>query len=423
MTNGQTFKIKGKVTNQYASAITAGTLSLDTGGWTVVSSTGTSLTGLAAGASQNFEFQVTAGTGTNYAKRAIAANASFTVGGSSKTGSESTFVVLAEQVHGTIEPVSQAVFAGDTFDMLGDLRNYSVAARTGTYSLVAPSGWYVTSDGDGTYSLSGYTGGVHTNRKATRTFHVTVPDGTPAGSYTVTLRYSTDGGHRRVVDDGQGRELSRQRQLRASCGRPSEAGRLADQRQHGREPVDRREGRDPIRQARRHGLRNEYSPGMVHARSEQELCRGGVGEGDRREDPDLRRRGGRLVRLSGDQRLRRRDGLLLAEGQLQIQAQAERGPYEHPDSDLGRRDDDGLRRQRRLQARSRRQHAAEQLGRDGRERGRDRRPMGQIRLSDADDRRRDGGRRRQVAADRRDGLQQRHRAGVDRRQPGRQLHA
>ncbi|MGG1517074.1 carbohydrate binding domain-containing protein [Paenibacillus oryzisoli] len=194
VTDGQTVKIKGKVTNHYASSITSGSLTLNTGGWSIASSTGTNLTGLAANASQNFEFQVTVGAETKWIKHGLTATAAFVVGGTNQNISESTFVVKAEKVNGVIEPIDQAVFGGDTFNLIADLRNYSLTAQSGSYSIQAPAGWYVSGNGESTYSLSAYTGGVHTNRKTSKTFQVTVPDDTPAGVYTLRIRYATDGG-------------------------------------------------------------------------------------------------------------------------------------------------------------------------------------------------------------------------------------
>lgn len=194
VTDGQTVKIKGKVTNLYTSAITSGSLTLNTNGWSIASSTGTSLAGLAVNATQNFEFQVTVGAETKWIKHPLVASASYVVSGQNLAASESTFVIKAEQVNGILEPVDQAVFGGDTFNLIADLRNYSVTAQTGSYSIQAPAGWYVSGSGEGTYSLSAYTSGVHTNRKTSKTYQVTVPTDTPAGMYTLKIKYSTDGG-------------------------------------------------------------------------------------------------------------------------------------------------------------------------------------------------------------------------------------
>ncbi len=90
---GQTFKVKVRTKNYHSASITSGTIFLNTGGWTIASSTNTSLSGLAPGAVRNTEFTVVTGSGSPWTKKTLTVNVNYTVNGQNLNQSISTFVI------------------------------------------------------------------------------------------------------------------------------------------------------------------------------------------------------------------------------------------------------------------------------------------------------------------------------------------
>lgn len=90
---GQSFKIKVRTKNYHTSGITSGTISLNSGGWNTTASSDTGLNGLAAGATKDTEFTVTAGSGAAWSKFPMIVNISYTVSGLNLNQSVNTFVV------------------------------------------------------------------------------------------------------------------------------------------------------------------------------------------------------------------------------------------------------------------------------------------------------------------------------------------
>ncbi|QGQ95204.1 hypothetical protein EHS13_10050 [Paenibacillus psychroresistens] len=179
---GDTVVVSGKITNKTSSAITGNASIAVPSGWTVTSSSGTSYSGLAVGASQNISFTVTVGSGSLWNKNNLTVTATY--GGSSSI-QFSTFVVLAQPLNGVIMPaVNYLTTSGGTEDLPVRIRNYTASTSlSGTYAITVPSGWSVSGGGSG--SFTSLSGGSWTNLSGIHT--LTVPSGTAAGDYDVKL--------------------------------------------------------------------------------------------------------------------------------------------------------------------------------------------------------------------------------------------
>ncbi|MDF2923079.1 MAG: hypothetical protein K0R57_1993 [Paenibacillaceae bacterium] len=193
ITDGQTAAVKGKVTNRSSSPIAAGAITLDAGGWSIMTSTGTVLDGLAPGGSQDVEFQIQAGAGTLWTKHELNATASYVIDGQSSSQSVSTFVVKTPAVNGVIEPVQESVLPGDVVNLQVNITNYSFDPQTGSFSVTVPPGWFIADNGQGAFSLSGFTGSVQTNKRTSNVFTLSIPYGTPEGSYALALDVTSGG--------------------------------------------------------------------------------------------------------------------------------------------------------------------------------------------------------------------------------------
>ncbi|MDF2925182.1 MAG: hypothetical protein K0R57_4096 [Paenibacillaceae bacterium] len=192
-TAGQVVKIKGQVTNQFPAPIATGSVTLNTYGWSMISSSGTVLDGLDPGESQPVEFQVQVGNDADWTRHELAAAGSAAVAGQTVSGAVYTFVVKAPDVYGVTEPPQTTVIPGSSVDLQVNIRNYSLLPHSGQFHLSLPSGWVITNQGEGDFSLSGYTGGVHTNRKVSKTFKLAVPSDTPDGSYPILTQVTSGG--------------------------------------------------------------------------------------------------------------------------------------------------------------------------------------------------------------------------------------
>ncbi len=192
-TEDQIVKIKGQVTNQFSVPIDTGTVTLNTYGWNVINSAGTVLNGLAPGDSQAVEFQVKVGNDSDWTRHGLTAIGNTVIAGQTVSESVSTFVVKTPDVYGVTEPPGATIIPGSSVDLQVNIRNYSLLPHTGEFHLSLPVGWVITDQGEGTFALSGYNGGVHTNRKISKTFRLAVPVDTPDGNYQIQT-YVTSAG-------------------------------------------------------------------------------------------------------------------------------------------------------------------------------------------------------------------------------------
>lgn len=189
VTEGQTVKIRGKVTNQSSSAISGGTVSLDTGGWTVLHSSGADLKGLAAGAMQNVEFEIGAGTAEWWSKHPISVQAAYQSAGEAKQVTVSTFAVKVPDAYGIIRPVTAPLFSGKSVPLQVELRNYTSQSLSGHYRIDAPEGWKVSGGGEQDFTLNG--GTLHPAPSAN--YQLTIPEGVEDGVYDLYLTVQTGG--------------------------------------------------------------------------------------------------------------------------------------------------------------------------------------------------------------------------------------
>ena len=180
---GSATVIAGTVTNQQSSPI-SGTVTVSApSGWTVTASSGTTFTNLAAGAKQTVSFTLSPAVGATWTKSPITVSTSV----SGQSYSTSTFVVLADSVHGVVNPVAELSPAGGTSNLTLTLRNYTDSSQTSTYSLTTPAGWTLTGANTGTATIAANSTTEITGNT------VTAPSGIPTGLYDVQLAVTTAG--------------------------------------------------------------------------------------------------------------------------------------------------------------------------------------------------------------------------------------
>lgn len=186
VTEGQNVKLKVRIKN-YSNMNVAGTLSLNTNGWTLAASTGTNFA-LNVGESADAEYNITAGAGDYWIKHYFEVTVDY--GGNPQ--SVSTFVVKAAPFYACLEKDISKNYKDCRFDIKLKARNYTMSPKTVNYALELPEGW--TADiPAGNLILEGYSGaGVHTGRTAASTVVISYPELTEAGKYTIKL-ITTDG--------------------------------------------------------------------------------------------------------------------------------------------------------------------------------------------------------------------------------------
>jgi len=181
------FQIIGKVTNQFDKAFTSGRITLDAGAWKVSEPVGADLSDLQPHASREVRFTVRPTTKATWSSHPLTIYAEYTLNKQFAKSSASTFVVQTPAVNGVLEPVFRPIFGAEAAPVKVNVRNYSASPTSGTYQLHVPEGWTVSGNGEGSFSLSGFTGGVHTNRRMTSTLQVTPPRDIESGSYELKL--------------------------------------------------------------------------------------------------------------------------------------------------------------------------------------------------------------------------------------------
>ncbi|WP_058301468.1 glycoside hydrolase family 99-like domain-containing protein [Gorillibacterium timonense] len=192
VTEGQIFSFTVRATNRGSATLSGIGLKPDAAGWTVQAA-GTSSAdtpfSLAPGETKIFTYSVKAGVGTDYAKHPLTVWVDYSTGGKTASRTESTFVVKSPAVTAVLKPVSGAIQSGESVPLTLSLSSRFAGTPSGTYRLEAPAGWTATG-ASGNYALPAGSGFRSTSQRIS----VTVPQGTPAGSYELRWTLKSAGG-------------------------------------------------------------------------------------------------------------------------------------------------------------------------------------------------------------------------------------
>ena len=180
---GSATVISGTVTNQQSSPISGTVTIAAPSGWTTTASSGTTFTNLAAGTKQTVSFTLSPAAGTNWTENTVTLNTVI----SGQSYSTSTFVVLADTVHGVVNHVAELPASGGTSTLTLDLRNYSDSSQTSSYTLTTPAGWTLNGGGTGTATVAA-NGTTDITGKT-----LAAPSGLAPGLYDVQLAVTTGG--------------------------------------------------------------------------------------------------------------------------------------------------------------------------------------------------------------------------------------
>lgn len=185
------------VSNNSPNTLTLVQVCLDQAGWQLQSSGKFNPRQVLPGTSVTCRFAVTAAPGaTQWSKHPAVAHITYVSNGNRpQTHTASTYVVITPSIYALVQrPAGKppAYAPGTQLALTVNVRNHSLSAQSGNYTIAAPSGWQINSGSTGQFSLSAYSGGPWNNREVTRPVTVTIPSSCPAGDYAITTTWNSD---------------------------------------------------------------------------------------------------------------------------------------------------------------------------------------------------------------------------------------